>query len=113
MRGPIPRQVIIVGRSVSSGRADVYLDKAAALCRRAGFRKITYRGDTDFTQTKHLDRWDQDGARFIFGIDARANLTGLAERLPDLAYSELERPPRYTIKTVPRQVQFLVVTYES
>jgi hypothetical protein len=88
---------------LSSGRADVYLDKAGALCRRAGFRKITYRGDTDFTQTKHLDRWDQDGARFIFGIDARANLTGLAERLPDLAYSELERPPRYTIKTVPRQ----------
>ncbi len=27
----------------------------------------------------------------------------MAERLPDLEYSELERPPRYTIKTVPRQ----------
>ena len=34
-----------------------------------------------------------------------ANLKGLAERLPDLAYSELERPPRYTIKTVPRQAR--------
>ena len=30
---------------------------------------------------------------------------GLAERLPDLTYSELERPPRYTIKTVPRQAR--------
>src|SRR6185436_1195338 len=76
---------------------------AAALCRRAGFRRITFRGDTKFTQTKHLDRWDRDGVRFLFGFDARANLKELAEGLPDLKYSELERPPRYTIKTVPRQ----------
>jgi len=91
------------GNRPSHEHADVYLDKAAALCRRAGFRKITYRGDTDFSQTKRLDRWDQDGVRFIFGIDAMANLKDLAERLPDLAYSELERPPRYSIKTAPRQ----------
>jgi hypothetical protein len=85
--------------------ADGYLDKAADLCRRAGFRTITYRGDTDFTQTKHLDRWDQDSIRFIFGIDAMANLKDLAERLPELQYSELERPPRYTIRTAPRQAR--------
>jgi hypothetical protein len=91
------------GNRPSHEHADVYLDKAAALCRRAGFRRITFRGDTKFSQAKHLDRWDRDGHRFIFGIDARANLTGLAERLPDLEYSELDRPPRYTIKTVPRR----------
>ena len=51
------------GNRPSHEQADVYLDKAAALCRRAGFRKITFRGDTDFSQTKHLDRWDQDGIR--------------------------------------------------
>ena len=33
------------------------------------------------------------------------NLKDLAERLPDLKYSELERPARYTIKTVPRQAR--------
>ena len=93
------------GNRPSHEHADVYLDQAAALCRRAGFRKITFRGDTDFTQTKHLDRWDRDGVRFIFGFDAMANLMELAERLPDLEYSELERPPRYTIKTVPRQAR--------
>ena len=93
------------GNRPSHEQADVYLDKAAALCRRAGFRKITYRGDTAFTQTKHLDRWDQDCIRFIFGIDAMANLKELAERLPDLKYSELERPPRYTIRTAPRQAR--------
>jgi Transposase DDE domain group 1 len=91
------------GSRPSHEQADGYLDKAAALCRRAGFRRITFRGDTKFTQTKHLDRWDTDGVRFIFGFDARANLVGLAEGLPDLEYSELERPPRYAIKTVPRQ----------
>jgi hypothetical protein len=93
------------GNRPSHEHADVYLDKAAALCRRAGFRKITFRGDTDFSQTRRLDRWDRDGVRFIFGIDAMVNLKGLAERLPDLAYSELERPPRSPIKTVPRQAR--------
>jgi Transposase DDE domain group 1 len=91
------------GNRPSHEQADVYLDKAAALCRRAGFRRITFRGDTKFTQTRHLDRWDTDGIRFIFGFDARAHLKELAEGLPDLQYTELERPPRYTIKTVPRR----------
>jgi Transposase DDE domain group 1 len=93
------------GNRPSHEQADVYLDKAAALCRRAGFRKITYRGDTKFTQTKHLDRWDSDGIRFIFGMDARENLKNLAEHLDDLRYSELERSPRYTIQTGPRQAR--------
>ena len=93
------------GNRPSHEHAEIYFDKAAVLCRRAGFKRITFRGDTAFTQTKHLDRWDVDSIRFIFGIDAMANLKGLAQRLPDLEYSELERPPRYTIKTVPRQAR--------
>jgi hypothetical protein len=91
------------GNRPSHEHAEGYLDRAAAPCRRAGFRKVTYRGDTKFTQTKHLDRWDADGIRFIFGMDARENLKHLAEHLDDLKYSELERPARYPIKTVPRQ----------
>jgi Transposase DDE domain group 1 len=90
------------GNRPSHEHADGYLDKAVALCRRAGFRRITLRGDTDFTQTRHLDRWDKDGVRFVFGTDARANPIDLAERLPAGAYGLLERPPRYTVKTVPR-----------
>src|SRR5205807_603810 len=93
------------GNRPSHEHAEVYLDRAIALCRRGGFRKVTVRGDTDFTQTRHLDRWDRESVRFIFGIDAMANLRGLAERLPDLAYSEMERPARYTVKTVPRQAK--------
>jgi hypothetical protein len=91
------------GNRPSHEHADGYLDRAVALCRRAGFRRITSRGDTKFTQTKHLDRWDGEGIRFIFGMDARDNLKHLAEHLDELKYSELERPPRDTIQTVPRQ----------
>jgi DDE family transposase len=93
------------GNRPSHEQADIYLDKAAALCRRAGFQRITFRGDTDFSQTRHLDRWDRAGHRFIFGIDAMPNLVALAEGLSPERYSELERPARYTIETVPRQAR--------
>jgi hypothetical protein len=93
------------GNRPSHEQADVYLDKAAALCRRGGFRKITFRGDTDFSQTTHLDRWDGGSIRFIFGIDAMPNLVALAEGLPPERYDELERPARYAIKTAPRQAR--------
>jgi hypothetical protein len=93
------------GNRPSHEQADVYLDKAAALCRRAGFKRITFRGDTDFSQTKHLDRWDRAGHRFIFGIAAMANLVAIAEGLSPERYGELERPPRDTIKTTPRQAR--------
>ena len=92
------------GNRPSHERADVYLDKARDLCRQAGFRKITMRGDTDFTQTKRLDRWDdEENVRFIFGFDAHPKLVALAQDLAEDAYSYLERRPKYQIKTVPRQ----------
>jgi hypothetical protein len=80
------------GNRPSHELAASFLGRAAALCRQAGFRAILFRGDTDFTQTRHLDRWDDDQIRFLFGIDARANLIALAEQLPDSAYGFLERP---------------------
>jgi len=80
------------------------LDQAIDLCRQGGFRRIRLRGDTDFSQTEHLDRWDEAGdITFLFGIDAHPTLKALAEDRPADAYSYLERPPRYAIKTVPRQ----------
>jgi Transposase DDE domain group 1 len=91
------------GNRPSHEQADVYLDKAIDLCRRAGFRKILMRGDTKFTQTKHLDRWNEAGdVRFIFGFEAHDCLKARADELPAEAYSFLERPPKSPIKTVPR-----------
>jgi Transposase DDE domain group 1 len=92
------------GNRPSHEQADVYLDKAIDLCRRAGFRKILMRGDTKFTQTRHLDRWNEaEDVRFIFGFEAHECLKTRADELPAEAYSFLERPPKYEIKTVPRQ----------
>jgi hypothetical protein len=87
----------------SHERAADYLDRAIALCRQAGFRRISLRGDTDFTQTAHLDRWDTDGVRFVFGLDAQPNLVAIAQRLPERAWQELQRPARYPVAAAPRQ----------
>jgi hypothetical protein len=90
-------------RTSHDGAAD-YLDKAIALGRRGGFRKITLRGDTDFTQTAHLDRWDEAGdVRFVFGIDAMPNLYEIVENLPEKGWKTLQRRPRYEVQTTPRQ----------
>ena len=79
------------GNRPSSEGAAPYLDKAAALCRDAGFVDILFRGDTDFSQTKHLDRWTEDGVRFVFGYDAMPNLKEWAGCLPEGDYEELQR----------------------
>jgi hypothetical protein len=79
--------------------AAAYLDEAAELCRRAGFLKITLRGDTDFSQTEHLDRWDGQGHRFVFGIDAMPNLVEKARALAATAWQRLQRPAAYEVKT--------------
>jgi len=83
--------------------AAAYFDRAAALCRQAGFRHISFRGDTDFTQAAHLDRWDAEGVRFVFGLDAQPNLVSMAQRLPERAWQKLLRPARYEVATTPRQ----------
>jgi len=74
-----------------------------ALCRRAGFRKIRLRGDTDFSQTEYLDDWDADGVQFVFGYDAMPNLYERAECLEKTAWRPLHRRERYTVKTQPRK----------
>jgi hypothetical protein len=89
-------------RPSSEGAAD-RLDQACTLCQAAGFRRMTFRGDTDFTQTRHLDRWDAAGVRFVFGCDARANLIGLADALPRRAWTRLVRRAPYEVQTEPRQ----------
>lgn len=90
------------GNRPSHEKADFYLDRAVTLCQQAGFRKITLRGDTDFTQTEHLDRWHSDDIEFVFGMDAMPNLYEIAENLPKNAWRKLHRRPRYAVKTTPR-----------
>ncbi len=89
-------------RPSQEGAAERF-DQAVELCGRAGFRKIKMRGDTDFSQARYLDRWDEMGVKFIFGFDAVLPLRTLAESLPESAWRRLERPPKYDVKTEPRQ----------
>jgi hypothetical protein len=91
------------GNRPSSEGAAARFDQARALCQDAGFRRVTFRGDTDFSQTEHLDRWDAAGVRFVFGYDARANLIREADALPTRAWTRLVRQPPYEVQTAPRQ----------
>ena len=90
------------GNRPSAEGAAARYDQARALCREAGFQRITFRGDTDFSQTTHLDRWDGAGVRFVFGYDARANVIAAAEALPAAAWQRLVRRPPYEVQTAPR-----------
>jgi putative NIF3 family GTP cyclohydrolase 1 type 2 len=86
------------GNRPSHEGAAIFFDLAIEQCRQAGFRKIVLRGDTDFSSTQHLDRWDTQGVKFILGFDANPKLTGIAEKLPKSAWKPLERAG---IKTPP------------
>ena len=88
--------------SASQQGAAERFDQAIALVRRAGFKSVLLRGDTDFSQTQHLDRWNGDGVQFVFGYDAAPNLVEKADLLPEGTWQRLERQPSYEVKTEPR-----------
>lgn len=82
------------GNRPSSEGAAPYYDRAIALCREAGFGDILLRGDTDFSQTQHLDDWDDDDVRFIFGYAAHANMKEQANELADSDFKAIVRASR-------------------
>ena len=88
------------GSRPSSDGAAVWIDRAVSLVDPV-FEKIWLRGDTDFSLTQNFDRWDKK-VGFVFGYDAKANLIKLADELPKGAWTRLERPARYTVKTEER-----------
>jgi hypothetical protein len=79
------------GNRPSHDGAPAVLDLAISLCRRAGFRDILLRGDTDFSLTSHIDRWHTNGVRFVFGYDANPSFVDRAENLHPSDYEELVR----------------------
>ena len=100
--------LFIVNRSGNRGSSEgaaARLDQAAHLCKQAGFKDILFRGDTDFSQTQHLDRWDAEGLRFVFGYDARKNMVNEAERICDDDYEKLCRRANDVFVAKPRAKQ--------
>jgi Transposase DDE domain group 1 len=90
-----------------------YYDRAIALCRHAGFTQVRLRGDTDFSLTSEFDRWHEDGVRFVFGYDAKANLIKKAQNTDEDTYHELaaraERQIATQTRTRPRNVKDAIV----
>jgi hypothetical protein len=93
------------GQSASHGGSVEWIDRAVDLV--APFAgTVTIRGDTDFTHSAHLDRWQEAGRHFIVGLDAHPKVVTLAEGLPASAWKRLARLPKYEIRTEPRQKAF-------
>jgi hypothetical protein len=90
------------GNRPSHEGAAAAVDRVVTVCREGGFRKVLLRGDTDFSQSEHLDRWDAAGTSFLFGFNAMKNLNALAEDLPTNSWQPLSRLPAYTVQTQPR-----------
>ena len=54
------------------------------------------------SQTKHLDRWHEQGVLFSFGWDVSVDRFIDADDLPKSAWKRLIRPPRHASKGAPR-----------
>ena len=93
------------GNRPSSEGAEGYFDRAIELCRRGGFRDILLRGDTDFSLTRHFDRWHDDGVRFVFGFDAHRNLVEEADDLDQDDYEHLVRRADQVFEDVERRAK--------
>ena len=93
------------GNATSQTGSVVWIDRAVELVLEVA-DSVTIRGDTDFSHTEQLDRWDEAGHKFILGIDAHPKLVKLAQALESKAWKAFEREPKYEILTEPRQKAF-------
>ncbi|QDU95794.1 transposase [Lignipirellula cremea] len=79
------------GNRPSHENAAFFFDLAVERCRKAGFRKVVLRGDTDFALTENFDRWSEQNVEFVFGIDAMPKLVGIAKTLAETEWKTLHR----------------------
>ncbi len=85
---------------IHQGAAE-WIDRAIDLVKPYA-KRICLRGDTDFSLTRHFDRWS-DRADFVFGMDACKGLVRRAEALDEGAWEVLGRKPKYRVKTRERR----------
>lgn len=89
------------GNVVSHDGCAPWIDRAIELVGPFA-RRVTLRGDTDFSLTVHLDRWSEK-VDFVFGMDACAGLVQRAEALLPRDWTALERKAKYQVQTEPRE----------
>jgi hypothetical protein len=56
--------IVWPGNAPSNKNIAYWIDRAIEFLLKAGFKKVVVRGDTDFSQTEHLDRWDDQPVTF-------------------------------------------------
>ena len=93
------------GQATSQEGSVAWIDRAVDLVTQVS-GTVTIRGDTDFSHTEQLDRWDKKGNKFILGIDAHPKLVKMADELAQSAWRPMERLPKYEIHSEPRQKAF-------
>ena len=89
------------GNVASHDGAAEWIDKAIDLVSRHSVR-IFLRGDTDFSLTKHFDRWSEQ-VDFVFGMDACKGFVARAEALEEACWRPLERQPKYEVHSEERE----------
>jgi hypothetical protein len=93
--GEVLRLINRGGNANSARGAATSVDETIALCRQAGFKRITLRGDTAFPQTEHLDRWDEQKVTFVFGMPIHRNVDNIAENACPRQWQPVPRGPKY------------------
>ena len=86
------REVLYVvnrpGNVPSHTEAAVWIDKAIAQLE--PHARLCLRGDTDFSLTRHFDRW-AERVDFVFGMDCTAAMRTRAEALEEACWQRLQR----------------------
>jgi hypothetical protein len=92
------------GNVPSHTDAAEWIDRAIAHVRPYAPR-VCVRGDTDFSLTRHFDRWSA-AADFVFGMDCTAALRSRADALPEDDWQPLKRQPKYETLTGTRRERY-------
>ena len=85
------------GNAPSHTGAAEWIDRAIELVLPHAPR-LCIRGDTDFSLTKHFDRW-AESVDFIFGMDCMPALRRRAEAMDESCWERLDRKPQYETLT--------------
>ena len=85
------------GDGASHKDAAQWIDAAIAVVQPHA-KRICLRGDTDFSLTRHFDRWAKH-VDFIFGMDCNGAMRSRAEALDEADWRPMQRKPRYETLT--------------